>query len=365
MTEDDELEGRVRASLDAHAAEVDTSVPVAARARAAARRHRGRWVAAGAAAAVAAVAATAVVVDRGDAPGSEEPPVAGPPSSAPVVPAGWRVEYWHDVSVQVPADWGWGTAPTTVMRGDLTTYLCGGPGAMRTTRGKNLVNPVSTAPYVGRPIMLSDACMGGVRSLDPQAPYVWLGADLPPGTADVGNGYTQETVEAAGTTVTVGAVDAALRERILSSVARQDLCPPTVPSGGPDPRGTLVEGVGEVRTFDLCAYAAPDRGGPLDLVYAADLGAGAYADWRRALTASEDVGVSGGCADHGELVVLTGTFDDPAGTEPVSQGWTVDVPCDLVYADDGSDAVLTPELRAAWHAPALRSILRTYIGMLG
>ena len=37
-------------------------------------------------------------------------------------------------------------------------YLCGGPGAMVPANGRKKVNSDASAPWVGRPIMLSDAC---------------------------------------------------------------------------------------------------------------------------------------------------------------------------------------------------------------
>ena len=66
---------------------------------------------------------------------------------------------------------------------------------MLTAGGKDLVNPDPTAPYVGRPIMLSDLCSGGEVLDSGIAPYVWLGADLPIGSDDLGGGFVRETVE--------------------------------------------------------------------------------------------------------------------------------------------------------------------------
>src|SRR3546814_15859649 len=58
----------------------------------------------------------------------------------------------------------------------------------------------------------------------PQAPYVWLGADVEPGTIDAGNGFTQETIEVNGSTVTVATQDESIRRRILDSAAGGETC---------------------------------------------------------------------------------------------------------------------------------------------
>src|SRR4051812_28928336 len=133
MTEHDdtELERLVRASLDSHAGEVDTAVPVGTRARTAALKRRSGRIAAGVASlAVAAVAISAVVVDRADSPSPPELPVASQGPTPAGTPGGWRAEYWGDLRIDVPKDWGWGTAPTwSGAEGDRTPYFCGGPGA--------------------------------------------------------------------------------------------------------------------------------------------------------------------------------------------------------------------------------------------
>ncbi len=339
MTEhDDDLERRVRASLDNHAGEVDTSVPVAARARSAARRHRGRWVAAGAAVAVAAVAVTAVVVDRADPP-SSEPPVATASPSQTAMPDGWRTEYWHDVSVQVPADWTWGAGP---FRQGGSTLRCGGPDP-------------GTA-YVGRPILQSDLCWYLRHLPSPTAPYVWLDAPIEPGTVDLPNGYEQETVEVDGTTVTVGSDDQALSARILASVARQDLCPASVDPAGLDLGDPNVDGVGGLQSARLCAYAELNDDGH-ELVYGREVDRETFARLDRAFEqAPEDLKL---CKGAGDLVVVTATFDDH-----VTQSWVADLACDTLASSLGMRS-LTLNIIDALADPALRVSLPTLIGPQG
>ncbi len=115
-----------------------------------------------------------------------------------MAPDGWRTEQWHDLAVDVPAHWGYGAAP------------------MRLVDDTNICGDLPDGPYVGRPVHGPDMCWAGDRLPGASAPYVWLGADVEPGTVALGNGTVQETVEVAGTTLTVAADDP-LRRRILAS----------------------------------------------------------------------------------------------------------------------------------------------------
>ena len=71
---------------------------------------------------------------------------ADPSSTSPAPITEWRTEAWHDLAVDVPADWGWGTAPIDI--GLDGPSLCGAPA------------PSAEQPYVGRPLPTSDVCMG-------------------------------------------------------------------------------------------------------------------------------------------------------------------------------------------------------------
>jgi hypothetical protein len=328
--EHDELGRRVRASLDAHAGEVDTSVPVAARARSAARKHRGRRVAVGVAVAVAAVAVTAVVVERSDPPSSGEPPVATD------LPSQWRTEYWHDISVQVPADWGWGAGPF-----NKSMARCGGP-----------LDP--STPYVGRPIALSDAC-GIQKPPTPTAAYLWFDAPVEPGTFDLPNGYVQETVvvDADGTTVTVGSGDRALRERILASVARQDLCPASADASGLD--RDYSDRLGELQSAELCAYSRPSEGG--GLVYARELDRETLSRFERALDGAPEAGRL--CKGSGDLVVVTASSDDRYGDQPISRTWISDLACATVSSARGVKE-LTTDVEDSWADEGVRTSLQSY-----
>lgn len=226
MTED--LERLVRDGLRARADRVDTGAPVVAAARRTVRRRRGVRAGLAAACAVVVVASTAAHVTRDAGPDSSVPTDAPTAAVDPgPVEGGWRTERWHDLAVDVPADWAYGPAPLGI-RGD--AHICG---------------DLPRRPYVGRPVYLSDVCIGGDYLRESVAPYVWLGADVEPGLVRLDGGTVQETVEAAGTTLTV-AGDEALRRAVIGSARTGGSCPssfrgaPTRPLPLPETEGLLV-----------------------------------------------------------------------------------------------------------------------------
>lgn len=275
-----ELEQTLRAGLAAHAEEADTTAPVAARVRAdVGRRRRTRWGAVAVAAAVVVVAGGVAVATVGDRD-TATPTVGETPAIDDA--DGWRTEYWADVAVDVPADWGYGGAPSDE-RGRIACY----PAPMVTADGRwldQLPSDTEVAGYVGRPVMLTDDCAGygaGVP-FESSGPFVWLGAAVPPGVVER-DGFVQETVEVDGTTVTVGTADDALRERILSSVRGGEMCMSELPRLGeiahdrPSSSGTTPV------SLRVCAYSAAEDGDSVELTYAADLGGEALADYQEAL----------------------------------------------------------------------------------
>ncbi|MFC7622424.1 hypothetical protein [Microlunatus sp. GCM10028923] len=265
---DDELEQLMRAGLAERAGQVDTDVPVPVN-----RSRSRRWVLpAAVAAAVGILVVGALVVPDGNVPvppSDDRTRVANPPA-----PSDWRWESWHGVQVSVPPDWGWGGAPSppeefgeSARSGNL--YDCG-MAAYRSADGK----PVQDAalPYVGRPIMMTDAC-SVVHDQDlpqPTAPYAWLGASLEPGTRDLGGGWQQTTVKVGGSTVTVATKDDALRERILSTARANP---------GTDCEAELGERTVSDFTVDdptgmsVCAYRRTEGSNGFPLQYATEVDA--------------------------------------------------------------------------------------------
>ena len=273
----DDLNLRLRDALEHRAAQADTSPVVVARVLPSPHRRTTRWpLLAAAASLLLVVGGVAALTRGGSAPTSPPGPQEREPAT--VVEGGWRTEVWRGVEVKVPRDWGWGGAPmpdfVPVGEPASTELIDCGASAYRTAGGRALLNGDPTLPYVGRPVMQTDACQMFDPSapLEPRADFVWFGVPMETGALRVGD-HVLETVTVAGTTVTVATTDRDLRAAILSTVAVQrGDCPAQVGGQvGAPPQGMAV-----------CAY---DRG---DLVYATEVGAAAVeefeAAWRAGMT---------------------------------------------------------------------------------
>jgi hypothetical protein len=306
-----------------------------------------------------AVSGTAYALGSGSGSGPDRPSTdhtATAPTFAPITD--WRPESWHGLTVDVPADWGWGTAPGAVSimatppASSSMTFLCGGPGAEVAADGGRPAQPKRDTPWVGRPVMLSDSCEASVDPT-PAAPYVWLGADVAPGTVDLGDGWTQETVEELGTTVTVASQDPALREHVLGSARATTDCEPQLPSR-PAVVGMPTEGLDPVHSAQLCAYEKGDDG--FDLVYATTLDA----DTARSLYGGFGLGSETSqafCVDGGdEYVRVRFSGKDAMGTAELSADWVVDPACHQVEVGPGAVESLKP-VRQLWSRNGLQAIL--------
>jgi hypothetical protein len=360
MTDDTQLEQEFRDGLRRAAERAEVGVPLAERAHAGARtRRRRRWAVVGAVAVVVAVAGVTAVVQTGDGPGSSGRHTATQPTFAPVTD--WRPETWHGLTVDVPADWGWGTAPIR-LSGDDQAHFCGSPGAYVVVGGRHPEPATSDTPWVGRPVMLSDACGADLGGDPPAAPYVWLGADVEPGTVDLGDGYTQETVEAFGTTLTVASQDPALRQHVLDSARATTDCEARLPSR-PAVVGMPIEGLDPVHSAQVCAYQEGDNG--YDLVYAAALDEATA----QRLYAGEGLGTKSEqefCASKfHEYVRITFSGKDAMGTAELTADWVVDPGCQQVEIGPGYVLPLKASGMAAFSRNGLPAVLRSFIGMLG
>lgn len=260
MTErftDEELERIMREGLARHAEgapdrlEESTASP---------SRRRSRWPAVAAAAAVAVIGVPLGVQLLGE-PGDDEPHGTDRVAVAPGTPDTWRVESYGGVQVRVPNDWGWGGAPMANLDPDDDRPLdCGAAPFVRPGDDSYETVPADT-PYVGRPVMMTDACtiIGLEGAPLPQAPAadsVWLDAfGVEPGTVDVGNGYVRETVAVGDGAVTVTSDDADLRARILGTAEAVDVdangCA-TTGDWADVPDGTLHEV--EPDSLSVCSY---------------------------------------------------------------------------------------------------------------
>lgn len=343
--DDHEVEQILRTGLERRSAEADVTAPVVDRVRAAvAGRRRTRWSVGVAAAAVLVVVGGVAVATRGG--DAEQQPVVDQGTTTDAGPDRvdeWRTEYWGPVAVDVPADWGYGSAP-----GAADPMLVCAPG---------------NAPgYVGRPIAITDVCVYLRSGWQPTDPYVWLGAAAEPGTYEWDNGYVQETVEVAGTTVTVGTDDPALRERILGTVRPGDLCEPLL-DAPPSGRIELTrEGMGTPRPGMLCAYRQEKTGGFRLSYGAAVKGETIAVSAEAALRATTFP--QRGCVSQ-EFVVVSGAFDDPFGGGPASQRHVLVFMPGCDYVDIGTYRRLTEAAVEPWANDGVRAVLSYFIGPQG
>ncbi len=256
------------------------------------RRHRRTPVLAAAAVALMAVAGLALSQTIGSedapAPQTQRPSTLPATTSEPSVfipEGGWRTEYWQGLAVDVPGGWGYGGAPFRISR-DAAPAACR-PTAMVSAAGRRHRGLDTDAGYVGRPVMLTDACEGYQVGAEftPAAPFVWLGAEIDPGVVEFEGGFVQETVAVLGTTVTVGSADAALRKAVLGSVRPQDLCAAKL-----DVSDTEWPATSSGSGMNVCVYRRPweeRRRGSADLVAALRLTAEAQEEYRVALAAPQ------------------------------------------------------------------------------
>jgi hypothetical protein len=300
--DDRELERLMKEGLESRAREADVDVAVADRARAAARGTRWRTAAAaGLVAASVAGVAGGVVLLRDDEPRSGG--VTGATDETPIVVDEWRTEYWHDIQVDVPADWGWGASPMaeSIGRGGLIGCY---PSAFRDPDGPVSDRAEEITPYVGRPFALTDFCelYRDDQWPEPEAPYVWLGTPIEPGIREFDNGYVQETIEFEGEPVTVATDDPALRQQILDSVTGGETC---LSEYDDEPVAAssfdLVDGV---RAVTVCAYHHDTPAEPLRLAYAVELPGSAGDRLAAALAAAPPVDLDCSPGDGNSLVQL-------------------------------------------------------------
>jgi hypothetical protein len=358
MSDETELERVFREGLRRAADRTEVGVPLIARSRAGARtRRRRRWGVASAVVAVVAVAGVTAVVQGGDVADPTADQTVTQPSFAPVTE--WRPESWHGLTVDVPADWGWGTAPISLGDDRGQAYFCGGPGADLGVGGARPAE--SDTAWVGRPIMLSDAC-GNDLDWAPAASYVWLGADVPEGGVSYPDGFNQTTIAAFGTTLTVGSPDKRLADHILGSARATTDCEAQLPSR-PEVVGMPIEGLDPVHSAQLCAYQQGDDG--FDLVYAATLdeatAKGLYAGDGLGAKAAQDF-----CASKfKEYVLVRFSGKDAMGDAELTADWVVDPGCQQAEIGPGFVLPLKDSALAALSRNGLPVVLRSFIGMLG
>ncbi len=211
-----------------------------------------------------------VLLQRADDPAP--PPAPGtPPATASVDE--WRAEAWRGVQVRVPADWALGGSPQAD-GGSAGLVQCGGVV-------DDDLNPVEGEPYVGRPLVMTDMCLGLDQDNLPQpsASYVWLDSPLETGEQSWGNGFTAETVEVGDQHVSVATDDEALRVEILASVEEVETDAYGCPQVGRARDVPAGEGEGRPERLAICVYDAVGLGAGLQWSGEVDAAAaGAFAD---------------------------------------------------------------------------------------
>jgi len=346
-----DLEQAFRAGLAELADEADVTVPVVARARAGAdrRRRRAALALSGVAAAVLVLAglSAALLGRHDDTAGPADKPIQPSPSVAPSAPGGYRLEFWHDVAIYVPATWGWGSAP--VKGGSDAVLLCGG-GQVVQADGSRRVDPGQ--PYVGRPVALSSHCDAHWSDERPQAPYVWLGGDVPTGTVDLGGGWVRQTTRVGDVTVSVATDDAALRRSILTSAHRV--------AGACEPRlGTPPAAAGSTSadfvpfSMTVCAYVPSSTRLDYDLAYEQELSMGPAKYLVDAVAHATPLGPSS-CfgASGGEWAMLRLRGDGGAFRD-----YVVDMSCPSIADPSGTQHELGNETVTPWAVGGINAVL--------
>ena len=335
----------LREGLERISQEAETAVPLGPRVRVAHRRRICRMMGATALAVlVVAGGGTLLLRQHGAAPAATVPPVVPPSQQAPTVAGGYRLEVWQNVGVYVPTTWGWGGAPKAC-----------GVGPHVDADGHRLTGTEPLPGYVGRPIDQASSCPTPTLS-ESGIPYLWLGADVPVGTVDLGGGWVQETRKVAGTTVTVASDDANLRVGILSSAHRikQAACPASLalpPTPSARGNGRFVPS-----SLTVCAYASADGAATTTgyrLLYAEDLPLGPAKQLVDAVAAAKPMGeYSCYGASGGEWVLLHLT-----GSGSQSRDYVVDMSCPSIADASGEQHRLTSADVLPWAVDGVNAVL--------
>ena len=181
-----DLETRLRDTLSERAGAAPDALGLATGARRRLRRRRTTWAVAAAAVVAAGVpvglSQLAPSSDGGGRIADEPPATSGLPPG--VIETGYRAESWHDVTFEVPVDWGYGG----------TSGWCAGGGAVAEV-GAVVARPDSVVPAIAcSPVNGYGVTVGPLvaDSFEPAHPSgdVWQ-YDAAEPVADVGHGAAE------------------------------------------------------------------------------------------------------------------------------------------------------------------------------
>ena len=229
----------------------------AARSRARSRR-RTRFAGAAAAVALAVGVPTAIVATQGsDSDGPSR--VANDTKADPGVPDGYRVESWHDVSIEVPDTWGYGSHDS----------WCAGGGSLdtpRVSRPGEVSEMIACSPATGYGITFQEIDNGD----DFQWPVVQQPGNesYPPGAYVGGRGIGGVLVMVTAATKEAG-LDVLATMRKIGPEGDANGCPVDV---GTDP-------IARKDTMTVCRYDAAGLLEQSELLIGADLKAAELALW--------------------------------------------------------------------------------------
>ena len=343
---DEELEGAFRDGLRRAASEAPTrlrdGIPHVADSPRGPSRRRVVWLAA----AAAAVVAVGVPVALGGGGRVAAPPAsgtsAGSVTSSATSTAGpgsdWRTESYGGVELDVPSTWGWGGTPVNPGIGG--SVVCDVRGATVAPDGTRDSNATMDLPFVGRPVLQSDAC-SAVAPADarPAVDAVWFASPLAPGSA-----RGVRTVAVGGQRVSVFTANAATRDRILASVRVVGAvdghgCPTALRSAESAVR------VAEPDELVVCAYT--DIDGRPTLLFSAARGRAAALAYDRAMAAAPHTSPKPcGLEPRAETVRIGLVGGGRTSWDTISLG-----SCTRILPSEGREVMLTPSLVSPWSGP--------------
>lgn len=210
-------------------------------------------------------------------------------------------------------------------------------------------------PYVGRPVMMTDACGDGGPDAHPLVEAAWLGAPVDVGTQTYGDGVVRETRLVGGVTVTAFGKDTDRIHDILDSARAV-----TVDANGcpADPSGQVLRAapVTSAESLSVCVYdTAHTSRGASGLLFSMTVGADAATSYRKATAAavSGKTAVTVRTADGTTARVVVGLHgQDASGTDvtrwDVFEGSRLTIPVAATEPGGFVSTRITKALVAPW-----------------